>query len=183
MTDIQPMGPRSQRSQEYTKLLEELRNSFVSAANMAVRLYEQGKKDGLSNEVIRKDIEVALEGIVKERRLREVLPLELKRSYTLSDSDSDNGNSALSAELDELVKRPTPRYDEVSKKVWKVLNAIRAKYIPEICEALHREQPRLRERGIKNRVAAELMDIYPGIVNDPYLRTWTIPVKHKKAKK
>lgn len=40
-------------SKEYTKLLEELRQSFVSAANTAVKLYEQGKKDGLSNEEIR----------------------------------------------------------------------------------------------------------------------------------
>ena len=55
-------------SKEYTKLLEELRQSFVSAANMAVKLYEQGKKDGLSNEEICKDIEITLDGIVKERR-------------------------------------------------------------------------------------------------------------------
>ena len=86
------------RSEEYTKLLEELRNSFVSAANMAVKLYEQGKKDGLSNEVIRKDIETTLDGIVKERRLREILPTELKRSYTQALTSS--ADSAFNAELD-----------------------------------------------------------------------------------
>ena len=62
-----------ERSAEYTRLLTELKNSFVSAANMATRLYDQGKKDGLSNEVIRHDIEKALEGVVKERRLRMIL--------------------------------------------------------------------------------------------------------------
>ncbi|MGH9974664.1 MAG: hypothetical protein ACRD8Z_02345 [Nitrososphaeraceae archaeon] len=62
-------GIEPKRSEEYSKLLEELKNSFVSAANMTVKLYEQGKKDGLSNEEIRKDIE-GVDGIVKERRLR-----------------------------------------------------------------------------------------------------------------
>ena len=69
-------------SEEYTKLLKELRNSFVNAANVAVKLYEQGEKDGLSNEAISKDIETTFDGIVEERRLKEILPTELKRSYT-----------------------------------------------------------------------------------------------------
>ena len=68
------------RSEEYSKLLEELKQAFVSVANVAVKLYEQGKKDGLSNEAIRKDIETTFDGIVKERG--EILPAELKRSYT-----------------------------------------------------------------------------------------------------
>ena len=46
-----------------------------------MKLYEQGKKDGLSNEAIRKDIETTFDGIVKERRLREILPTEVKQSY------------------------------------------------------------------------------------------------------
>ncbi len=75
-------GIEPKRSEEYSKLLEELKNLFVSAANMSVKLHEQGKKDGLSNEEIRKDIEVTLDGIVKERRLRGILPAELTRSYT-----------------------------------------------------------------------------------------------------
>jgi hypothetical protein len=56
-------------SEEYTKLLEELRQSFVNDANMAIKLYEQSKKGGLSNEEIREDIGTTLDGIVKERRL------------------------------------------------------------------------------------------------------------------
>jgi hypothetical protein len=39
-------------AEEYSLFLEVLRNSFVSAAIMAVKLYDQGKKDGLSNEEI-----------------------------------------------------------------------------------------------------------------------------------
>ncbi len=79
-------------SKEYTKLLEELRQSFVSAANMAVKLYEQGKKDGLSNEEIHKDIEITLDGIAKERRPG-ILPAELTRSYT----QAITSNSAITA--------------------------------------------------------------------------------------
>ncbi len=76
------IGMEPKRSEEYSKLLEELKQAFVSAADVAVKLYEQGKKDGLSNEAIRKDIETTFDGIVKERRLIEILPAELKRSYT-----------------------------------------------------------------------------------------------------
>ena len=68
-------------SKEYAKLLEELRQSFVSAANIAVKLYEQGKKDGLSNEEIREDIEITLDGVFNERRLSGIMPIELTRSY------------------------------------------------------------------------------------------------------
>ncbi len=72
----------STRSEEYVGLLKELKQAFVSAADVAVKLYEQGKKDGLSNEAIHKDIETTFDGIVEERRLRKILPVELKRSYT-----------------------------------------------------------------------------------------------------
>lgn len=107
MTDIQPREP--EHSEEYTKLLEELRHSFVSATNMAVKLYEQGKKNGLSNEVIRKDIEMTLEGIIKERRLREILPAELKRSYNVT------VNSTLIAEslVDRYTGKPLPIPHEI----------------------------------------------------------------------
>ena len=88
-------------SKEYTKLLEELRQSFVSAANMAVKLYEQGKKDGLSNEEIRKDIEITLDGIVKERRLSGILPAELTRSYI----QAITSNSAMITEQRPIIKR------------------------------------------------------------------------------
>ena len=75
---------------------------------MAVKLYEQGKKDGLSNEVIRKDIVTTLEGIVKERRLRKILPAELKRSYT----HALTSDSALSA---EFVTCDTPGWEQVAE--------------------------------------------------------------------
>jgi hypothetical protein len=200
MIDIQPREP--ERSEEYTKLLEELKQSFVSAANMAVKLYEQGKKDGLSNEVIRKDIEATLEGVVKERRLREILPLELKRSYTLADDSAMSAeldfegeherNLAAIAKYDEELKSelgidvsdmPMSTYDEIMDKVWAIVDAIRAKLIPDMCDALHRERPRLKERGIKNIVAHDLMDTYPGVVHDKYLLSWTIPKQTIKRKK
>lgn len=84
-------GIEPKRSEEYVGFLKELKHAFVSAANVAVKLYEQGKKDGLSNEAIRKDIETTFDGIVKERRLGEILPAELKRSYT----QAPNSDSAI----------------------------------------------------------------------------------------
>jgi hypothetical protein len=109
MTDIQPSKPEPKRSKEYSNLLEELKQAFVSAANVAAKLYEQGKKDGLSNEEIRRDIEITLDGIVKERRLREILPLELKRPYALKTKaeiyeEIAASDSAMNAEWEEEEK-------------------------------------------------------------------------------
>ena len=108
-------GIEPKRSEEYSKLLEELRNSFVSAANMSVKLYEQGKKDGLSNEEIRKDIEITLDGIVKERRLRGILPAELTRSYT----QAITSNSAIIAgtETNNQTKEEMTAWKEIRHQV------------------------------------------------------------------
>ena len=108
-------GIEPKRSEEYSKLLEELRNSFVSAANMAVKLYEQGKKDGLSNEEIRKDIEITLDGIVKERGLRGILPAELTRSYT----QAITSNSAIIAgtETNNQTKEEMTAWKEIRHQV------------------------------------------------------------------
>ena len=103
----------------YTKLLEELRQSFVSAANMAVKLYEQGKKDGLSNEEIRKDIEITLDGIVKERRLSGILPAELTRSYI----QAITYNSAMiTAETNNQTKEEMTAWREIRHQVLDRIN-------------------------------------------------------------
>ena len=65
-------------------------------------------------------------------------------------------------------------YDRISDEAFGVLDNIRASYIPERFEALHREQPKLREKGIKNQIVYSLVYIYPDMANDPYLHTWTI---------
>ena len=108
-------GIEPKRSEEYSKLLEELRNSFVSAANMSVKLYEQGKKDGLSNEEIRKDIETTLDVKVKERRLRGILPAELTRSYT----QAITSNSAIIAgtETNNQTKEEMTAWKEIRHEV------------------------------------------------------------------
>ncbi len=86
------------RSNEYLALIADLKHSISSAVDIASQIYEQGKRDGLSNEIIREDIELALDGVIKERQLRNVLPLELKRSY--STATTSNDNSAIIAESD-----------------------------------------------------------------------------------
>jgi hypothetical protein len=108
-------GIEPKRSEEYSKLLKELRNSFVSAANMSVKLYEQGKKDGLSNEEIRKDIEITLEEIVKERRLKGILPAELTRLYTRAITS----NSAINAgtETNNQTKEEMSAWKEIRHQV------------------------------------------------------------------
>jgi hypothetical protein len=101
-------------SKEYTKLLEELRQSFVSADNMAVKLYEQGKKDGLSNEEVREDIEITLDGVVKERRLGGRLPAELTRSYI----QAITSNSAIiTAETNNQTKEEMTAWREIRHQV------------------------------------------------------------------
>ena len=68
----------SKRPPEYLHAIEELKKSFVKSIEIVNRLRDLGLKYGLSKEEIRKDIELALEGVVKPRQLRSLLPLELK---------------------------------------------------------------------------------------------------------
>ena len=68
----------SKRPSEYLHTIEELKKSFVKSIDIVNRLQDLGLKYGLSKEEIRKDIEQALEGVVKPRQLRSLLPLELK---------------------------------------------------------------------------------------------------------
>jgi hypothetical protein len=102
MTDDHITIAEPKPSKEFLEIEEELKRSLDLPVDIAYRLYEQGKKDGLSNDFIRKRIELALAGKIKERRLREILPLELKRKYTINQDDtiSADANSALTAELD-----------------------------------------------------------------------------------
>ena len=182
------------RSDEYTKLLQEIKNSFISAADIAIRLFEQGKRDGLPNHIIRQDIETALDGIVKERRLREILPLELKRSYTINsaigaelglDTKEDAELIAIIAQVrkEQAGKIFYSNYDRVSNEVFAVHDKISVTYIPELCEALHRENPRWGADRIKNQVASELLVDYPGIVHNKHLLEWTIQSKTRKLSK
>ena len=70
------------RSADYLQILEEFRQAVHTSAQLATRLYEQGRKDGLPNEEIRKDIVKVLDHI-GERQVRRVLPAELKDVYTI----------------------------------------------------------------------------------------------------
>jgi hypothetical protein len=66
------------RPQEYLNTIEELKKSFIRSIDIVNKLRDLGLKYGLTKEEIRRDIELALEGIVKPRQLRSLLPLELK---------------------------------------------------------------------------------------------------------
>lgn len=66
------------RPKEYLDAIEELKKSFIRSIDIVNKLRDLGLKYGLSKEDIRRDIELALEGVVKPRQLRSLLPLELK---------------------------------------------------------------------------------------------------------
>lgn len=66
------------RPKEYLDAIEELKKSFIRSIDIVNKLRDLGLKYGLSKEEIRRDIELALEGVVKPRQLRSLLPLELK---------------------------------------------------------------------------------------------------------
>jgi hypothetical protein len=68
----------NKRPPEYLHAIEELKKSFVKSIDIVNRLRDLELKYGLSKNEIRKDIELALEGVVKPRQLRSLLPLELK---------------------------------------------------------------------------------------------------------
>src|SRR5215831_12974629 len=76
-----------ERSSEYKQLLTELKNSPTGSYEIARRLLEQARRDGLDNDMIRKDIEFVLGDVMTSRHLRGILPLELKRKYTKANSD------------------------------------------------------------------------------------------------
>lgn len=103
------------RSNEYTQLLEELKDSITKTGDIAIRLYEQGKKDGLPNDAIRKDIELTLEGVIKERQLRKILPLELKHTEkirTLEHEEFAALDAAKYPLLDEALNELAQAYEE-----------------------------------------------------------------------
>jgi hypothetical protein len=78
------------KQQEYQAMLNELKHSFVKFIDLVTKLYQIGIKCGLSKEQIKYDVEKILEGIVKPRQLRAILPLELKRKYTINNDNKDN---------------------------------------------------------------------------------------------
>ena len=55
--------------------------------------------------MIRAGIEEALQGIIQERRLRQILPLPLKRAYNITNNIT-SVNSAMIAELAYLTRAP-----------------------------------------------------------------------------
>lgn len=53
------------RPKEYLDAIEELKKSFIRSIDIVNKLRDLGLKYGLSKEDIRRDIELALEGVVK----------------------------------------------------------------------------------------------------------------------
>jgi hypothetical protein len=98
----EPNTNTTNRPLEYRHAIEELKKSFVKSIEIVNKLRDLGVKYGLSPMEVRKDIEIALNGIVKPRQLRSILPLELKRKY--HSNSNKNTNSAAAAELRNAIK-------------------------------------------------------------------------------
>ena len=62
------------------RIFEELKEWRGGAYNIAKKLYDQGIEDGLPNDIIRKDTEDVLIGVVTPRQINRALPDPLKRS-------------------------------------------------------------------------------------------------------
>lgn len=151
------------RSDTYLELLDELKHSFVRAGDMVIKLYEQGKRDGLTNDIIRNDIVEALDGIVKERRLRDLLPLELKRGYHKKVKD----NSAIIAELAKPKEAKPSEIDKMS--ISEEGTIVSAANLPQ---NLSQEQPLLEEEELEEDQQLEQdMDQY----DEATLRNVIIP--------
>lgn len=97
---------QSERSEAYLELLGELKNTFVKAGNLVIRLYKQGKKEGLDSELIRSDIVSALNRALSERQIRNLMPLELKYSKFANKSKA----------VVELVIEPEPEIETEAEK-------------------------------------------------------------------
>jgi actin-like ATPase involved in cell morphogenesis len=93
--------------QDYYDALDELKQSFHKSIEIVNKLRDLGHKCGLSNEIIRKDIEQALQGIVKARQIRALLPLELKRGYKSNTNNKTAGAAELPKLHTKLSKTPT----------------------------------------------------------------------------
>jgi len=74
-----------ERSEEYLGLLKELKESFTTPIDIALKIRKQGKKDGLSNDIIREDIEIALEGTPSSSNVSHFLDVLDKTSEIASD--------------------------------------------------------------------------------------------------
>lgn len=117
----------------------------------------------------------------------------MKRQHTID--NSDNSKSVISDEfgldvdedaeliaiISQVRKEQAPmaktfdsEYEKVAAETFGLWDKILSTYIPELCEALYREQPKLKEKEIKRLIIGELSYIYPGIINDRHLQAWTI---------
>ncbi|HYG00375.1 MAG TPA: hypothetical protein VD815_09795 [Candidatus Saccharimonadales bacterium] len=142
------INPKS--SDEYAIVLKRLRHSFDRAANMK-RQNSIGISDN-NNSVITDEFGLDAE----------------------EDSELIAIITQVRKEQIRLVKTLDSEYEKVAVETFGVWDKILSTYIPELCEALYLKQPKLKEEEIKRRIIDELIDIYPGIMNDRHLQAWTI---------
>ena len=96
------------RPPEYLHAIEELKKSFVKSIDIVNKLRDLGLKYGLSKEEVRKDIELALEGVVKPRQLRSLLPLELKNANKIRAQQQQQPKPKKQVAAAAAAKQPEP---------------------------------------------------------------------------
>jgi hypothetical protein len=120
----------SKGKQDYYDALEQLKHSYHKTVEIVQNIYDLGLKYGLSNEVIRKDIERALSDIIKPRQIRNLLPQQLKHlekaNKTVRQSLPHKDKIVFTARLSKMGERKifinVPRAVDVSKVWGKDLN-------------------------------------------------------------
>ncbi len=75
----------------------------------AEAMYVQGKKEGIDNDTIRKNINEALEPIIKERQRRNIMPLELKHTEFANKPKLEGGKLPPTTEQVETPKSAAPQ--------------------------------------------------------------------------
>lgn len=141
---------KPESSEEYTRLLERLRHSFDRVANMK-RQHTIDSSDN-SNSTISDEF-----GLDVEQDAEVIAIITQVRKEQAS-----------------MIKTFDSEYEKVAAETFGIWDKIFSTYIPELCEALYREQPKLDEKEIKHRIIGKLINTYPGRINDRHLQAWTI---------
>src|SRR6185436_985376 len=82
-------------------LVNEWADSYIKSTELPVKIMEQARIEGIDNHIIREIIVTALtDKGLSERRIRQVMPEELKDSYKTTDKALKNKDAAISAAYD-----------------------------------------------------------------------------------
>jgi hypothetical protein len=108
-------------SSQMKKLLKQFKDHVHSAAEIIIKIYNQGKRDKLSKDEIRALINSAVGEVMSSRTIRRKLPLELKYVEKIrigTESTKEKFVDKMSAKKKAAESESTQDYDEVIRKTF-----------------------------------------------------------------